>query len=195
MQSGGADCTSGNNLKGVNFIMADKIEKVFDKLYAFVMVLCKLLLIADVVVTSYAVLGRYVGKYIPFLDDPSWSEEIVLTCMVYMAFLSAALAIRKGTHIRMTSLDMYFPKKVLYVLDLVAYILVLLFSIVLVVEGFKFATTIGARASYTSLPWLSKFWQYAPVPIAGVAMVLFQLEGIYRHLTGRGSQEKGGEKK
>ncbi len=169
--------------------MAEKIEKAFDKLYAIVMVLCKLLLIADVVITSYAVMGRYVGKYITLLKDPAWSEEIVLTCMVYMAFLSAALAIRKGTHIRMTSLDIYIPKKVLYVMDFIAYLLVLAFSLILVYEGFKFAMTIGSRASYTSLPWLSKFWQYFPVPLAGTAMVLFQLEVIYKHITGKGGEK------
>lgn len=166
--------------------MKGSIGKIFDKLYDFVMVLCKLLLIADVLITSYAVLGRYVGKYVPFLDDPAWSEEIVLTCMIYMAFLSAALAIRKGTHIRMTSLDIYLPKKVIIVLDLVAYVLVLLFSIMLVWEGFQFALAIGSRATYTSLPWLSRFWLYAPIPIAGVAMVLFQVEAIVRYI-----QEKG----
>lgn len=170
--------------------MASKIEHLFDKIYDFVMVLCKLFLIADVLITSYAVLGRYVGKYIPFLDDPAWSEEIVLTCMIYMAFLSAALAIRKGTHIRMTSLDGYFPKKLLYILDLLAYILVLAFSIVMVYEGFTFALTIGQRASYTSLPWLSRFWLYAPVPLAGTAMVLFQLEAIYKHLKKKGEDGK-----
>ena len=165
--------------------MTQMIEKCFDKLYAVVMVLCKLFLIADVCITSYAVAGRYVGKYIPFIKDPAWSEEIVLTCMVYMAFLSAALAIRKGTHIRMTSLDGYLPKKLIWVLDLVAYLLVLAFSIVLIYEGFTFATTIGARATYTSLPWLSKFWQFFPVPLSGIAMVLFQLEVIYKHITGK----------
>ena len=171
--------------------MASKIEWLFDKLYALVMVLCKLFLIADVCITSYAVLGRYVGKWIPFIKDPAWSEEIVLSCMVYMAFLSAALAIRKGTHIRMTSLDGFLPKKLIWWLDLLAYILVLAFSIMMIFEGFKFATLIGKRATYTSLPGLSLFWNYAPVPIAGVAMVLFQLEIIYRHLTGR----KKGENK
>ena len=166
--------------------MKGSIGKIFDNLYDFVMVLCKLLLIADVLITSYAVLGRYVGKYVPFLDDPAWSEEIVLTCMIYMAFLSAALAIRKGTHIRMTSLDIYLPKKVIIILDLAAYVLVLLFSIMLVWEGFQFALAIGSRATYTSLPWLSRFWLYAPIPIAGVAMVLFQVEAIVRYI-----QEKG----
>ena len=166
--------------------MKGSIGKIFDKLYDFVMVLCKLLLIADVLITSYAVLGRYVGKYVPFLDDPAWSEEIVLTCMIYMAFLSAALAIRKGTHIRMTSLDIYLPKKVIIILDLAAYVLVLLFSIMLVWEGFQFALAIGSRATYTSLPWLSRFWLYAPIPIAGVAMVLFQVEAIVRYIKEKG---------
>lgn len=166
--------------------MEGTIGGFFDKLYSFVMFLCKLLLIADVLITSYAVLGRYVGKYIPFLHDPAWSEEIVLTCMIYMAFLSAALAIRKGTHIRMTSLDRYLPEKVIIVLDLIAYVLVLLFSLVLIYEGFQFALTIGSRVTYTSLPWLSRFWIYAPVPISGIAMVLFQIEVIVKYIKEKG---------
>ncbi|MBQ9320989.1 MAG: TRAP transporter small permease [Eubacterium sp.] len=166
--------------------MEGTTKLVFDKIYAVVMFLCKLFLIADVVITSYAVLGRYIGKYIPFLSDPAWSEEMVLTCMIYMAFLSAALAIRRGTHIRMTSLDRYLPEKLIIVLDLAAYVLVLLFSIVLVYEGFQFAVTIGSRATYTSLPWLSRFWLYAPVPISGIAMVLFQIEVIVNYIKEKG---------
>lgn len=166
--------------------MESSVNRFFNKLYDVVLVLCKVFLIADVLITSYAVLGRYLGKYIPFLNDPAWSEEIVLTCMIYMAFLSAALAIRKGTHIRMTSLDKYLPEKLIIVLDLAAFVLVLLFSIILVYEGFQFALTIGSRATYTSLPWLSRFWLYAPVPISGIAMVLFQVDAIVRYVKEKG---------
>ena len=47
------------------------IERVLDKLYALVMFICKIALIADILITSYAVAGRYVGKYIPLtsLDE------------------------------------------------------------------------------------------------------------------------------
>lgn len=162
--------------------MTKKIEKIYDKLYAVVMFVCKLLLIADVCITSYAVLGRYVGKYIPFIKDPAWSEEIVLTCMIYMAFLSASLAIRKQTHIRMTSLDMYLPEKLCQALDLLADILILAFSCLMMVEGLNFARMIGAHGFYTSLPWLSKFWLYAPIPLAGLCIFLFELEVIYKHI-------------
>ncbi len=157
------------------------LEITFSKIYDFVMVICKLLLIADVVITTYAVMGRYLGHYIPFINDPAWSEEIVLTCMIYMSFLSAALAIRKQTHIRMTSLDRYLPVKLCQVLDIASDLMVLIFAGIMVVEGFQYALTIGARASYVSLPWLSRFWLYAPIPIAGVAIFMFELETIFKH--------------
>ena len=162
--------------------MVKIIDRVYNRVYDVIMVLCKLFLIADVLITSYAVLGRYVGKYIPFITDPAWSEEIVLTCMIYMSFLSAALAIRRQTHIRMTSLDPYLPAKLCQVLDLVADLLITGFAVVMVVIGFRYSITIGSRASYVSLPWLSRFWLYAPVPIAGVAIFLFELEVIAKHI-------------
>ena len=77
----------------------DKIKPAYDITYKVVLFVCKLLLIADILITSMAVAGRYIS----FIPDPAWSEEIVLTCMSYMAVLSAALAIRRGAHIRMTA--------------------------------------------------------------------------------------------
>ena len=92
------------------FNSIDKIKPAYDRAYKFVLLLCKLLLIVDILITTMAVAGRYV----PFIPDPSWSEEVVLTCMAYIAVLSAALAIRKGSHIRMTAFDKYLPKKQYY---------------------------------------------------------------------------------
>ena len=91
------------------FNAVDKIKPVYDVAYKIVLFICKLLLVADILITSMSVLGRYVS----FVPDPAWSEESVLTLMSYMAVLSAALAIRRGAHIRMTALDVYLPKKLL----------------------------------------------------------------------------------
>ena len=95
------------------FTTLDKIRPAYDFTYKVVLFICKILLIADILITTMSVIGRYV----PFIPDPSWSEEVVLTCMSYMAVLSAALAIRRGAHIRMTAFDMYLPKKVVKALD------------------------------------------------------------------------------
>ena len=158
------------------------MKKFYNGLYSVVMFICKLLLIADVCITSYAVLGRYAGKYIPFISDPAWSEEIVLTCMIYMAFLSASLAIHNQAHIRMTSLDMYLPKKLCQSLDLLGDFLILAFALMMIFVGFPFAAMLGGKGGYVSLPWLSKFWLYAPIPFSGIAIALFQLEVIYKHI-------------
>ena len=74
----------------------DRVRPAYDAVYKAVLVICKLLLIADILITSYAVAGRLIGgiqldngKFLRdvvfFLDDPAWSEEIVLTLMSYMA--------------------------------------------------------------------------------------------------------------
>ncbi len=162
------------------FETMDKIRPAYDIVYKIVLFICKLLLVADILITSMAVLGRYV----PFIPDPSWSEEVVLTLMSYMAVLSAALAIRRGAHIRMTALDIYLPKSLLKFLDILADIAVFALAIVMITVGMKYAVQIGGKGTYVSMPWLSKFWQYFPIPLAGIAMVVFELESIYTHIKG-----------
>ena len=171
----------------------DRVRPVYDAVYKVVMVICKLLLIADILITSYAVAGRLIGgiqigeaKFLRdvvfFLDDPAWSEEIVLTLMSYMAVLSAALSIRTNSHIRMTALDRYLPKKLVMILDVVSDIAVMVLGIIMLVIGLQYATTLGARGYYVSLPKLSKFWQYLPIPVAGFAMIVFEIECLVNNI-------------
>ena len=98
------------------FKKLEKIKPVYDWTYKIMLFICKLLLIGDIIITTWAVLGRY----IPFITDPHWSEEIVLTFMAYMAVLSATLAIRRRAHIRMTTFDNKLPRKVIIGLDILA---------------------------------------------------------------------------
>lgn len=161
------------------FRTLEKIRPLYDWTYKIIMFICKLLLIGDILITSWAVAGRY----IPFITDPHWSEEIVLTFMVYMAVLSATLAIRKGAHIRMTAFDTYLPKKVLVVSDILADFAVLILGFILVVYGIRFCNSpLSIRGKYASIPTLSKVWQYLPVPVAGVGMIIFELEQVFLHI-------------
>lgn len=160
------------------FEKLDKIKPAYDVTYKIILTICKLLLITDILITSMAVAGRY----IPFIPDPAWSEEVVLTCMAYMAVLSASLAIRRGAHIRMTAFDIYLPKGVIKCLNILADIAVFSLAIVMIVVGWKYASTIGAKGSYISMPKLSKFWMYFPIPLAGLAMVVFEIEAFYNDI-------------
>lgn len=160
------------------FTIMDKVRPVYDVTYKIVMVICKLLLIADILITSMAVAGRYIS----FIPDPAWSEQVVLTLMSYMAVLSAALAIRKGSHIRMTAFDRYLPKNVLKASNLLADVAVIALAIIMLYFGYTQAANLGRFGKYETLPWLSRFWKYFPVPLAGVAMIIFEIECIYNDI-------------
>lgn len=160
------------------FQIADKIKPLYDAMYKAILLICKVLLIVDILITGFAVTGRYV----PFIPDPAWSEEVVLSCMAYMAVLSAALAIRRNTHIRMSALDRYLPKRLITFLDLFSDIAVMILGFVMIFVGWNYAQKLGSRGFYVSMPSVSRFWMYFPVPLAGVAMVVFEIETVIRQL-------------
>lgn len=161
------------------FSVMDRVKPVYDILYKVVMFICKILLIADILVTCYIVIGRYIS----FINPPVWGEEIVLTLMVYMAVLSATLAIRKNAHIRMTVFDKYMNKSVIRALDIFADIAVMALGVVLLIYGSDVAQNMS-RASFNSIRTLSRFWIYLPMPIAGATMIFFELEQLYQHIRG-----------
>ena len=155
------------------------LRPVYNLTDRIIMIVCKLLLIADVAITTMSVAGRYV-EWIP---DPAWSEQMVLTLMVYMAVLSATLAIRKRAHIRMTAFDDYMPAKVVRTLDLISDIAVCALGIIMLVYGIKVCRSPLARfGRYESLPNLSRIWMYLPIPVAGASMIIFELEQIFLRL-------------
>jgi TRAP-type C4-dicarboxylate transport system permease small subunit len=160
------------------FRALDKVKVVYDIAEKVMMFICKLLLIADILVTCYIVIGRYIS----FIPAPVWGEQVVLTLMVYMAVLSATLAIRNNAHIRMTCFDRYLPKKMVMVLDIISDLLVMVLGYVMLVHGWTAAIKLGARGFYDSLPWLSRFWMYLPVPVAGAGMIIFEIEQLYQHI-------------
>lgn len=160
-------------------ILRKILRPIYNFTDKFIMLICKLLLIADVVITSMAVAGRYIS----FIPDPAWSEQMVLTLMCYMAMLSATLAIRRRAHIRMTTFDVYLPEKLVKFLDIVADVAVLALGVIMLVYGIKVCNSPLARfGKYESLPQLSRVWMYLPIPIAGAGMVIFEIEQVLQHI-------------
>lgn len=156
------------------FNFLKKVEPIYQLVYKIFLNICKALLVADILITSWIVLARYITA----IPAPTWGEEIILTLMAYMAVLSASLAIKRNAHIRMTSFDRYLPKTLILVLDLVADISVLALAIIMLSVGWEYAVSIGGKGSYNSIPGLSRFWMYFPIPLAGVAMIFFEVERI-----------------
>lgn len=169
------------------FDTLERIKPAYDIVYRTVMLLCKVLLVFVIGITTMAVIGRYIS----WVPDPAWSEEVVLGLMGYIAVLSAALAIRRRAHIRMTAFDKLLPKKFVVVLDIISDIFLIIFALIMVIVGWRYARAIGARGYLISLPTISRFWVYFPIPLAGVGMLAFLLESILGHFRVLMLPEKG----
>ena len=61
----------------------------------------------------------------------------------------------------------------------------LVLGVLLLIYGYeviKPTGNIAKFAKYSSLPKLSQIWMYLPVPVAGVGMIIFELEQVFQHL-------------
>jgi len=156
------------------FERLDKALPFYHWIYQLVLLLCKIILIVVILATSFAVLGRY----IPQIPNPVWTEELVVTAMAYLAVLSASLAIRKRSHIKMSAFDRFLPKKMIVITDIIADLAVLALAIIFIRYGWAFAVRMGSFARFTSLP-ITRFWTHFPIPLAGVFMIIFEIESLY----------------
>lgn len=82
----------------------------------------------------------------------------------------------------MTALDCYLPDMLVKGLDILSDLCVMILAIIMIVVGWKYAVQIGGKGTYVSMPSVSRFWMYFPVPLAGIAMVIFELEALYNHI-------------
>ena len=124
-----------------------------------------------------------VGRYVSFIPDPAWSEEVVLTCMSYMAVHFCSTGDPQGrSYPYDRDLTITYRKKVVTFLDILADVAVLVLAVIMITVGWKYATGIGSKGTYVSMPKVSRFWMYFPVPLAGVAMVVFEIEALYNHV-------------
>ena len=149
------------------------MRKIYDTIYWLFMTFCKLVFIASIGITSYVVFMRFV-----FSKTPRWGEQAILLCMVYMAMISASLAIRTDKHLRVVLIQYIFPEsireKAMNVLHGLSEVCIFLFSLFMIIYGTQF-TKLMTKSVLSGIP-IAKAWLYAAVPVAGVCMLLMQSE-------------------
>lgn len=146
------------------------VTRFFDGVYWLFMTSCKLCFIAMVIITAAVVFNRYVLKY-----SMTWGEPVVLMCMVYMSLVSAALAIRKDTHIRMQVIDFLVSKKAVAVMRAAAQVGIFIFGLFMIYYGWQFMTKVARRNIMTGVG-IRSTWLYLANPVAGAAICLMEIE-------------------
>ena len=154
------------------FAIFEKTKPLFDFVYLVILQVVKVLLVITVLIACMMVAGRF----IEFVPSFPWTEEVILSLMTYFSLLGAGLAVRKRAHIRMVALDPYLNDMARKILDVLADFAILFFAYVFISYGWDYAVLIGARGSFTSMPNVSLFWRFLPIPLGGALIMFFGIE-------------------
>lgn len=117
------------------------------------------------------VLLRYVFK-IPVV----WGEELALFTFVWLAFLSASVAVRRQGHFRMSALVAMLPLRRQAPFEIGTLLLMGILTVALGWQGLAMAW--GGLAEQAPGLRVSMVWVYAAFPVSAASMLVFLLEAL-----------------
>ncbi|NEW88607.1 ABC transporter permease [Rhodopseudomonas sp. WA056] len=124
------------------------------------------LVVVEIVVLFAGVVSRYV------LHSPLiWSDELASILFLWLAMLGAAVAFRRGEHMRMTAMVAGASPRLRAWLDLVGICAALAFLLLIAAPAYEYAY----EESYITTPALSlaNSWRAAALPVGIALMALF----------------------
>lgn len=132
-----------------------------------------ILVVAEIVVLFAGVVSRYV-----FHSPLIWSDELASILFLWLAMFGAAVAFRRGEHMRMTALVAKASPRRRAFLDLVAICAALAFLLLIAAPAYEYAY----EESYITTPALSlaNSWRAAALPVGTALMAAFALLRLIR---------------
>jgi TRAP-type C4-dicarboxylate transport system permease small subunit len=112
-----------------------------------------------------------------------WYDEVARLCFVWMIFLGAAVAVRRGAHFRLHLLIDRFGAATRRRVDVVVTLVVIAFAAVLLAGGIAIAPL--ARRQVTDALEISMLWFYGALPVGGALMIVFALPQLWALARGR----------
>jgi TRAP-type C4-dicarboxylate transport system permease small subunit len=132
--------------------------------------------LAALAFVTYGVIMRYV-----FNHAPTWVDDTVGYMLVGIVMLAAATTLRQGAHINVDILTGQLTGARRRIADAWSMLAVLVFSIVLIVNGWQtamFSRTLGLNT--TGNVEIPVFWLQLLMPLGGVLLLLASIEGLLR---------------
>src|SRR3954463_12926442 len=131
------------------------------------------LVVAEIVILFAGVVARY-GLHAPLI----WSDELASILFLWLAMLGAAVAFRRGEHMRMTAVVAGARPATRAFLDVVATAAALAFLVMIAWPAYEYAY----EESYITTPALqiTNIWRAAALPVGIGLMALFALLRLAR---------------
>jgi TRAP-type C4-dicarboxylate transport system permease small subunit len=115
-------------------------------------------------------------------DSLQWAEPAAVMIMAWFIFLGAAVGLREGYHLSFDVLLIFLPDRVGPWLHTVSDIVVAAFGFGMTWYGAQLA----AKAANDAVPGIgiSRFYDFLPLMIGGVLIILFSVERVLRRAAG-----------
>ena len=107
-----------------------------------------------------------------------WYDEVARACFIWLTFLGAAVAMRRGAHFGLQALVEMLPPRWRALARLVTPITVIVFSAALTWLGWQLMQH-GATQT-TAVMGMPVSWIYAAMPVGGALMIIYSLPLLLR---------------
>lgn len=136
-------------------------------------VICVVLVAGIPLVLASAVVGRYTGWF-----HLRWSDEVARAMIIWLAFLGAGVAVRRGAHFRIAVLETRTTSPRLRAIARhAAHLSMTATGILLMLLGYRLMVRAGATT--TIVLKLPVRWIYFAMPVGGFLFVVYSLLGMF----------------
>jgi TRAP-type C4-dicarboxylate transport system permease small subunit len=137
------------------------------------------LVVALAVIVFLQVFNRFVLK-----APLAWSEDLAMLLFQWVAFLGAAVGVRRTRHFGIELLVKRMSPGIRHWIEILVIPLVVgAVAVVMIIQGYSLIQ-FNLNRVYSSMD-LSYIWAYLPIPISGVLIIIFLIEQEVQRLRGR----------
>jgi TRAP-type transport system small permease protein len=113
----------------------------------------------------------------------SWTEEVVLICMVWMCFLGASVVTKHKEHILIDFFIALAPRRVVRAMELFCQVIIIGVLAILLWQGIRLVdVTQDVTTIALGIPTM---YMYAAIPVSALLMLIQNLRQLYAAVRGR----------
>jgi TRAP-type C4-dicarboxylate transport system permease small subunit len=153
--------------------MAATYRRAMDLLYLLCIWIAGTALVLISAVIPWAVFTRYALN-----SASSWPERTAVLLTIVLTFIGTAACYRASLHMNVSFFVAMLPDPLRRAADVLVELLVGAMALFMIVYGEKLVEATWLN-SIDEFPWLSVGLTYVPIPLGGVALLLFVIERIW----------------
>lgn len=124
------------------------------------------------------VFAQVVFRYV-FNSSLGWSAELSRYVLIWLAWISVSLAVRKNAHIRVETVKKLFSAKYQLIIDIIVLLLWAIFAVFLAYLGFQFVWQVRMTGQTSPSIGVPMWIVYLVVPLGGALMFIRLIQQFY----------------